>query len=221
MISISIKADKNITKVMKDVEKKLGKSEIGKAMAGAMNRACKDAISGVLKKEIKANYNIEPKYLKKMAFNSPTARSNFLESGIKINAAPIPLVGFKSSILETKEGIEVQIKKGETTKIPHVFLATRGKTAHYKGGKRKGQTKIGSDTHVFGRGQYTGKGFVPTKDKGEEGRSALSRMKTLSPFAAGVSKKVSRKVNSVLQKEVVRGFEGQIKSAIAKLAAKS
>ncbi|MDR2585914.1 MAG: hypothetical protein LBC84_06835, partial [Prevotellaceae bacterium] len=176
----------DVNEIMRAFANKLSGSEIARMAAGAMNRACRDGITKILKPEVKKNFNVKPKDLKDFAIVSPRARSNYLAAGISIKDKPISLMSFAPT--QTDAGVSVQIRKGTTTTILGSFLATRGggvndiMSDRYKGGKRKGQIRITGDTHVFRRGYYAdrGKGFVDTKDRGAPGKSPLTRLHTIS-----------------------------------------
>jgi len=197
---------------------KLSGSTILTATAGAMNRACRDVITKILKPEIKRNFNVENKYLANFARNIPRARANYLESGVVIHRKPIPIMAFTQGLKQTKEGVEVQIRKGETTTIMGAFLATPGETKKYKRGERRGQIRIEKNiTQVFKRGYYAKRGFVPTTDRGGDNKSALTRLHTISPWAAGLSDVVAPQVNQYILNESCRGLIGQLDAKIKEI----
>jgi len=211
----------DIQEIQRRFKDKLSADEINRLTAGAINRALKRGItdkSQGINAEVKRNFNIQAKYLKDMAKVSPKASGrNALYGGIKLRYDPIPVAAFKSSLEQTDQGVSVMIQKGKKTEIPHAFIATRGKTDKYKRGKRAGAIKITDDTHVFARGKYSKSGFVPSKDRGREGHSPLSRMHTVSPFAMGLSERVAKEVVDVIQKEALRGTEGALQGAVDKV----
>lgn len=206
-----------IRRIQQQFKNQLSPDVIKSKTAGAMNRALKDGITKGIKPEIKANYNIPPKYIKDIARVNPRARGNMLMGGIELNYKPIPVVAFKKNIKQTDLGVEVQIEKGKTTLVRHAFVATKGRTEKFEKGKRRGQVKIDENSHVFARGNYK-KSFVPSNERGSKGKSALSRMQTSSPFAMGLSKKVASKVLNIIGTEAVRGTQGALQNAVDKMS---
>jgi len=213
-----------IQRIQRQFKNQLSESQIKRSTAGAIKRALRDGITKGITPEIKENYNIPPKYLKNIARVNPMPNGNKLWGGIELGYKPIPIIAFKKNIKQTALGVEVQIQKGKTTLIRHAFIETVGaidkEKKRYQRGKKRGEIKIGENTHVFARGKYKKKRFVPSEDRGSKGNSPLSRIQTSSPFTMGLSKKVSSKVMNILGTEVERGLEGQLRSAVDKITKK-
>jgi len=225
-VSVTTQVKGEIEAIQKRFEKHLSKDEINRLTAGAMNEAAKRAISNKeagVKAEIMKQFNVGKKHLNNVAVVAPRARGNFLQAGIKIRWATIPLIAFKP--IQVDEGVRAEIQKGKFTIIPHAFIATPGelRSRHTRGSK-KGQVKIGAGTHVFGRGEYKKGGrFVPSKARsvkgggGYKGTSALSRMHTVSPFAMALNEQVAARLSAMMKKEVLRGTQGALDDAVKKM----
>jgi hypothetical protein len=137
----------NLEKTIRDIKLQIGSVNsdiVGKAVAAAINRATVSA-RAVAVKEIKHNYNIDPKFLKEKtgtkenrynAIKVWRANRNSLTGKIIAYGRPIPISAFPYS--QSGDGISVSIRKGQTKTFPGAFEATM-KSGHKA---------------VFGRAKY-------------------------------------------------------------------
>ena len=187
MIAITAKLEhrKQIEKIQKKFKDQLSPNVILTSTVQAINGTMSRAIPKI-KKAVKEEYNITPKYLKRIAKVSPKAKApNKLYAGISLQYTPIPIIAFKPK--QTTTGIELSIRKGNRQKLPHSFI----------------QTMHSGHEGVFFRG-----GYVKRKAKRGKDRLPITQAMTASPFTMGTNKGVSQQVVSFMGKEVLRAMEG-------------
>jgi hypothetical protein len=155
-----------------------------------------------INKGVKKEYNINSKYLSRMAMVSPKAKQNALYAGIKLRYAPIPIIGFKPK--QKASSISVTIRKGKKVLVRNSFIATMN-SGH---------------TGVYARGHYEKSGFKYSKEKTSKGKMRITEIQTVSPFSMGTSKAVALDVQSYMGSEVLKRVEGILKSKIEKIVKK-
>jgi len=201
-IDIRIETEKRggIEAIQRKFKDKLSDSVILRSTAQAINSTMARAIQKI-NKEVKANYNITQKYLKRIADVKPKATSNALYSGIRLQYMTIPIIAFKPK--QTSSGIDVAVRKGSPKSIRSAFV----------------QKMPSGHEGVYARGRYQkGQGFVPGDIVNKKGRALITEIKTASPFTMGLSDKVSKQVTTFIGTEVLRATEGILSRRIAELA---
>ena len=217
-ITITTQKRKEIERIQKEFEGKLSNSVILRATAQAMNGTMKKAIPKI-KKEVKAEYNITSKYLGRIAKVRPRANSNSLNAGIYLNCAPIPIIGFKPK--ETKNGVAVSIKKGETKVFKNAFRITfKSEHVGILGRGRYSKKWVHGWDLPNGRGKRYSR-TLRTNEKRNRGqitkRWAITEIRTASPFSMGVGKNVAPKVEAFIGKEVIRATRGILEAQLKKI----
>lgn len=140
---------KDTRELIKEMRRRLGERETGKAIASALNRV---SAMGKTKAsaQIRARYRIKKQDLdKRMGTNK--ASYKHLRAQIWSHGVPIPVHLFKYK--QMKKGVRVTIL-GRTSVIPHAFVATM-RNGH------KG---------VFARGHYGPSGFIHRTSRSTRGR---------------------------------------------------
>ena len=190
-----------IRRIQDRFRNQLSEAQIKQGTVQAINGVMQRSISKI-NKGVKKEYNINSKYLSRIAVVSPKAKQNALYAGIKIRYAPIPLVGFKPK--QTGSAISVTIKKGKTAIVRESFIATMS-SGH---------------TDVYARGHYERKGFVHEKEKTSKGKTRITEIQTASPFTMGTSQTVASEVQSYMGSEVLKRVEGILRGKVDKITKK-
>ena len=213
-----------IQRIQRQFRNQLSEAQIKQGTAQAINGVMQRSISKI-KKEMKKEYNINSKYLSRIAIVSPKAKQNELYAGIRMRTAPIPIIGFKPK--QSGSSISVTIKKGKTTIIRDSFITTMPAGNH--------KTKEYTSEHkgVYAHGKYDGKEFIYNKNlpKGSKLRAerskkndpkpfATTQLVTTDPFSMGTYKTVASEIQSFMGSEVVKRVEGILRSKVNKIAKK-
>lgn len=199
-IRLEIEKKQQIEEIQRRFKKNLSEKVILNATASAINRALSRSIPKI-NKSVRAKYNINAKYLKRIAYVCEKAKPTSLYGTLGLSPHPVPIIGFRPK--QTKEGIAVSVKKGSRKLIRKGFIATM-KSGH---------------TGVFARGIY-GKGrlgFVFGNFINSKGKIAVNEINTASPFAMGLNRAVAKEVREFMDQEVVKVTEGILKSRVEKL----
>jgi hypothetical protein len=193
-ISFTTEKRNEIEAIQRKFEQQLSRNIILQSTSQAINGTMGRSISKI-NKEIKADYNITSKYLKRIAKVSPKSRPDKLYAGIYLAYNPVPMIAFRAK--QTKTGVNVTIRKGKPVSVRSAFIATM--RSWHMG--------------VFSRGWYEkGKGFVPNKK-----RLPVTQLMSASPFTMGTSKNIAPKITDFIGKEALRATEGILTARVRKL----
>jgi len=204
-VKITVEKKGEIEDVMKMFEKHLSQKVILSKTAAAINQTMQRAIPKI-NKAIKAEYNITPKYLKRVAMVKPKAYANFLNAGIYLAYSRLPIVAFKPK--QTKTGVSVSIKKGQSKLLRSAFMVT------VVGVKKTGEVK--EHQGVFSRGTYNKKdGFRSGK-----ARLPIVERTTASVYSMGLGKKIAPQVIDFIDRSVARAVGGVLQGQVDKFTKK-
>ena len=184
--------------IQRQFKNQLSESQIKQGTASAINGVVQRSISKI-NKGVKKEYNINSKYLSRIAIVSPKANQNALFAGIKLRYVPIPVVGFKPK--QTGSAISVSIKKGKKVIVRESFIATM----------------TSGHTGVYARGHYQRSGFVYGKEKTSNGKMRITEIQTASPFTMATSQTVASEVQSFMGTEVLKRVEGILQGKVNKI----
>ena len=167
-----------------------------------------------IEKGIKQEYNINSKYLSRMATVFPKANKKNLFAGIQLRLAPIPIIGFRPK--QTGSAISVTIKKGKTEVFRHAFIRTMTNVS------KTGDIREHEGLWFKGVRGQEGKS-IKTKNYSKEEKNykyKITEYKTTSPFAMGTSKTVASEIQSFMGSEVLKRVEGILRGKVDKIAMK-
>ena len=197
-IKITTEKRGEIERIQRDFKKHLSADVILRGTSQAINSTMKRSISKI-NKEVKKEYNITPKYLKRIAVVKPKASSGSLYAGVHLQHAPVPIIGFKPKEKQGS-GVTVSVKRGRAKRLQSAFIATM-QSGH-----------VG----VFARGRY-GKDFMWGNEKTASGKIRITEIKAPSPFAMGLSDTVAPQIQDFMGKEVVRATRGILQSRVDRM----
>ena len=201
MITFTEEKRGEIKRITQQFRNQLSEAQIKQGTAQAINGVMQRSISKI-NKGVKKEYNINSKYLARMAVVSPKAKQNELYAGIKLRYAPVPVVGFKPK--QTGPAVSVAIKKGKKAMVRESFITTM----------RSGHTG------VYARGHYEKGGFVRGKEKTSTGKTRITEIQTASPFTMGTSQNIATEIRSFMGTEVLKRVEGILKGKVDKITMK-
>jgi hypothetical protein len=202
-----------IHRIQEQFRNQLSKEQIEKGTAAAINYVMGRTVAR-LNKAIKKEYNIDGKYLKRMAvINKAKAGTLFAE--IWLRSAAVPFIGFKPKI--RKSSISVTIKKGKTEVFRHAFVATMTNV-------RKDTGEVAEHKGIWFKGLHEQEGkSIPTKNYSKEKKNykyKITEYKTASPWSMGLYRPVAMEAQSYMGTEVLKRVEGILRGKVDKIAGK-
>lgn len=194
---ITYEGQNTVENIQKQFKGHLSPNIITRKTAFVLNETSRRA-ARVVQKRVGQEYTMQKKYLAKMAQLSKPASAKrlYAEVSYKNNVFKIQMFKFKQ--IGKKGGVKVEIKKGHSVLMQHLFVRTM-KSGH-----------IG----VFGRGKYVKQQFVPGNFKTRNGKPMITDMLTASPYSAALSDIVKKdtityihrslpgRLTAILQQEV-------------------
>ena len=208
-ISVSIEGKRAVQDIQKEFKDQLSEKQILKTTAFALNETSRRAISFV-RKEVRKEYTVNNKYLKRMAKLGKPAKStpSGLYAEVLYSYKPVPMIAFKFKAQSKKKGsksnlrnIQVEIRKGKQTLLRHVFIATM-KSGH---------------TGIWAHGQYQHGKFVYSRNKTASGKDRMSEMQTASPFTLGTNKDIEKRAIEQIQKTLPSRLRALLQQRVDKL----
>jgi len=170
---------------------------LNKATARAINRVMEQG-RAVAIKEIRREYNIDPKYFKDRIGNKNNrynalkawkAYPNNLTGKLLAYGKPIPLVAFPFT--QTDKGVDIQVKKGKTVFLRRVFPVTM-KSGHKA---------------LVDRGKYDGNRFQPRS----------KRLKQWPKNDLGITQIMTTSLQeAIVQPSILKMMEAKVKENIDK-----
>ncbi|MDR0680331.1 MAG: phage tail protein [Dysgonamonadaceae bacterium] len=189
---------------------RLSQKEIEKGTAAAINQVTGRTVTR-LNKVIKKEYNIDGKYLKRIAVINK-AKAGTLFSEIWLRTAPVPFIGFKPKT--RKSSISITIKKGKTEVFRHAFVATMKNPSKELG-------KISEHKGIWFKGVRGGEGkSIPTKNyssKEKRYKYKITEYKTASPWSMSLYRPVAMEIQSYMGTEVLKRVEGILQGKVDKI----
>lgn len=213
-ISVEYEGNKSMQKVADEFRGQLSEKEIAKTAAFAVNTTARRVLS-MVRREVKKDYTISNKYLKKMAVLSKPARGHAsgLYAEVSYNFGTIPMIGFKHKDLNSKKqkffafnskmkGVQIEIKKGKMLILKHAFI------------KSMASGHLG----IWAHGQYMGKKFIPDNRTTSSGKLKITEIKSASPYTMYTSKVMSKKIQKYVDDSLTERFRAMLKIKLDKIS---
>lgn len=201
-IKITQESRGEIERIQREFQNKLSTNEILRGTSQGINSALSRSISRI-NKQVKKEYNITQKYLSRVAKVLPKANSGSLWGGIKINAAPLPMIAFKPK--QSESSISVSFHKGKAVHIRKAFIATMS-SGH---------------TGVFSRGKYIKGKFVDERSKTQNNKIRVTQRMGPAVFTMSINKTVANDVQQFMGTEVSARVEGILRSRVDKIVSQN
>lgn len=207
-IRIEFEAKKQMQDVASEFKGKLSETEIKKSAAFTINVTMK-RVTGLLRRNVRRDYTVKPKYLKRAINTKKKASSDSLFGVLSYDPNPIPLIGFKASKSGRKKfyaykntsKVTVEIKKGVKKIIEHAFM----------------KQMPNGHQGVYMHGWYRQGGFKREDLKTSSGKYKITELKTTSPFAMFSSNKIKSDIENYVDSSIAGRYRAILENKINRM----